>query len=61
MNPQQDQQERQMIAEAVAIAKVTKQQMLDEIRAGTREVNFAELRQLDMDIQQCEQELRRST
>lgn len=60
MNTQQDQQERQMIAEAVDIAKVTRQQILDEIHAGTRELNFAELRQLDMDIRQCEQELRRS-
>lgn len=49
--------EKKFLENAVSLGKLTRAQMLLEVRQGKSEVNFNELRQLDMDIEKCEKEL----
>jgi len=45
--------------DVVSLGKLTRKQVLLEVRQGLREANFNELRQLEMDIEKCEKELGR--
>jgi len=60
MNTEQNKAELQFLHDAVLIAKEARRTALQEIGQGKRVSNFMELRQLDMDIEICENELRRS-
>jgi len=56
----QDEQERQFLADAVMAAEKALITLIREASASGKVVDFIELRQLDMDIKKCKDELRRS-
>lgn len=56
----QNEDELKFLADAVSAAKKARSTLVKEAQAGGRVVDFTELRQLDMDIKKCEDELRRS-
>lgn len=53
--------EIQAMKDAVVAAKNARRIMHEQVRAGTHEYTFMEFRQLDLDIEKCEAEIRRST
>jgi hypothetical protein len=55
----QDEQERQFLADAVVAAEKARSILIKEASAGGKVVDFTELRQLDMDIKKCKDELGR--
>lgn len=57
----QNEKEIQFLKDAVSMAKEARKGMLKATIGGIRAVDFTRLRELDMDIKQCEDEIRRST
>ena len=58
MNQPQEQNEIQFLKDALTAGKAARVQYMNEVRAGRREAKFTELRQLDMDIEKVEKELK---
>ena len=58
MNQPQEQNEIQFLKDALTAGKAARVQYMSEVRAGWREAKFTELRQLDMDIEKVEKELK---
>lgn len=53
--------ELQFIRDAVFTAKAARGNLIKQAAASGKVVDITKLRQLDMDIKQCEAEIRRST
>lgn len=56
-----DKQELQFLSDAVATGRQARDILIKKAAASGKVVDFTKLRQLDMDIKQCETEIRRST
>jgi len=56
----QNEQELQFLTDAVTTARQARTTMIKDAAAGGKIVDFKNLRQLDMDIKMCADELRRS-
>lgn len=60
MQPQTEAQEIQLMTEALAAARQMQAAIKADIRAGKKVANFMELRQLQLDVETLEAEIRRS-
>lgn len=57
----QNEKEIQFLKDTVSMVKEARKGMLKAASGGKRVVDFTRLRELDMGIKQCEDEIRRST